>query len=298
MTENLILDNNALTEGIADGITEIGFLLSGLSILGVKLLWCVLIILVCLVTIKFLNNISKNFFNRQVSQHRISMTERKAETLNSITQSIIKYTIYFIGILTILKQLGVNDSSLLVFASAGSVAFGLGAQSIVTDMVEGFFILFEDCYAVGDIVVIQNITGTVEGVTLRSTKIRDVEGSVHIIPNGSVGIVTNFCVDYRNAVIDFGVAYGENINHVISILEDEMLNTKDLENIIETPKVLGVISLDDSAVTLRIVAKCKVKTHFITGNELRLRIKNRLDKENIEIPFPQHVIHMAKEEKK
>lgn len=276
--------------------SSIGILLTWLSAVGIKLLWCFGIIFFCWIFIRFSSKSMGKFYMKQVNKQRLSMTERKAETLNSITHSVLKYVVYFIGICAVLLQLGVSNSSLLVVASAGSVAVGLGAQSIVTDMIEGFFILFEDCYAVGDIVTINSITGTVEGVTLRSTKIRDPFGSVHIIPNGSVGTVTNLCMEYRNAVVDIGVSYGENINRVLEILEDEMINAlEDIPEILELPKVQGVISLDDSAVTIRIVAKCKIKTHFPVGNKLRLRIKNRFDKEGVEIPFPQRVVHIVQD---
>ena len=197
--------------------------------------------------------------------------------------------------MSILKQLGVSSESLVVIASAGSVAIGLGAQSIAGDMMEGFFILFEDHYAVGDIVTIQGITGTVESVTLRSTKLRDFGGAVHIIPNGSIGTVTNNCREFINAVVTVGIAYGESIDRAIAVLQDEMQKTADMEAVLETPTVAGVIGLDDSAVTIKIVAKCKVKMNYAVEAELRRRIKNRFDAEGIEIPFPQQVVHLMKE---
>lgn len=271
---------------------ELSAIFAWLSILGIKILRIVGILFLCWILTRFINRLTRKFYLSQVQKQRMALTQRKAQTLNSITNSVMKYVVYFIGIFTILRQLGISDSSLVVIASAGSVAIGLGAQSIVTDMIEGFFILFEDYYAVGDIVTIQGLTGVVEGVTLRSTKIRDPQGSVHIIPNGSVGTISNLCVDFMNAVVTIGVAYGENIDHVLSILEDEMAHTSDIENILEIPDVVGIISLDDSAVTIKIVAKCQIKTHFAVGTELRRRIKNRLDKEDIEIPFPQRTIHI------
>lgn len=268
---------------------------TGLMTAGMKLLQIIGTLVLCWLLIRISSAMVKKFFKAQVDKKRLSMTERKAKTLNSITSSVLKYVIYFIGIFAVLKQLGVPDSSLVVVASAGSVAIGLGAQSVVTDMMEGFFILFEDHYAVGDVVTIQGITGTVESVTLRSTKLRDAMGSVHIIPNGSVGTVTNMCRDYINAAVTVGIAYGESIDRALSVLEDEMKKTSDMENILETPVVAGVIGLDDSAVTIKVVAKCKVKTALGVEAELRRRIKNRFDAEGIEIPFPQQVVHLVKE---
>ena len=269
--------------------------LTGFFTLLMKVLQILLILLVCKILITLSKRLVKKILDSQIKRKNLAMTERKAGTLNTVAGSILKYLIYFIGIAAILKQLGVPTESLVVIASAGSVAVGLGAQGIAADMMEGFFILFEDHYAVGDVVTIQGITGTVESITLRSTKLRDIMGSVHIIPNGSVGTVTNNCVEFINAAVTVGISYGENIDRAIGVLQDEMSKTTDMENIIETPVVAGVVGLDDSAVTLKVVAKCKVKTAAGVEAELRRRIKNRFDAENIEIPFPQQVVHLVKE---
>lgn len=160
----------------------------------------------------------------------------------------------------------------------------------------GLLILFEDPYAVGDIVTIQGITGTVESVTLRSTKLRDFGGAVHIIPNGSIGTVTNNCREFINAVVTVGIAYGESIDRAIARSAGmRCRKPADMEAVLEPPTVAGVIGLDDSAVTIKIVAKCKVKMNYAVEAELRRRIKNRFDAEGIEIPFPQQVVHLMKE---
>lgn len=289
-----ITNGNTISESIGNLFSPVAF--TGLMTAGVKILQIIGTLLLCFILIKISSSMARRFFEKQTKKNHLAMSERKASTLNSITSSVLKYMIYFIGIFSVLKQLGVPDNSLVVVASAGSVAIGLGAQSVVTDMMEGFFILFEDHYAVGDIVTIQGITGTVESVTLRSTKLRDPNGCVHIIPNGSVGTVTNMCRDFINAVVTVGIAYGESIDRALAVLEDEMQKTGDMENLLETPVVAGVIGLDDSAVTIKIVAKCEVKTNYAVEAELRRRIKNRLDAEGIEIPFPQRVVHIVKEE--
>ena len=269
--------------------------LTGLMALGMKILQILIILLVCKILISLSSKLIEKVLGAQVQRKKLAMSERKASTLSTVAGSILKYVIYFIGLVSVLKQLGVPTESLLVIASAGSVAIGLGAQGIAGDMMEGFFILFEDHYAVGDVVTIQGITGTVESVTLRSTTLRDPMGSVHIIPNGSIGTVTNNCREFINAVVTVGIAYGESIDRAIAVLNDEMAKTTDLTDILETPVVAGVVGLDDSAVTLKVVAKCKVKTALGVEAELRRRIKNRFDQEGIEIPFPQQVVHLVKE---
>lgn len=269
--------------------------LTGVMALGMKVLQILIILLVCKILISLSSKLIEKVLGAQVQRKKLAMSERKASTLSTVAGSILKYVIYFIGLVSVLKQLGVPTESLLVIASAGSVAIGLGAQGIAGDMMEGFFILFEDHYAVGDVVTIQGITGTVESVTLRSTTLRDPMGSVHIIPNGSIGTVTNNCREFINAVVTVGIAYGESIDRAIAVLNDEMAKTTDLTDILETPVVAGVVGLDDSAVTLKVVAKCKVKTALGVEAELRRRIKNRFDQEGIEIPFPQQVVHLVKE---
>ena len=269
--------------------------LTGVMALGMKILQIAFTLFVCWVLIRLSSKLINKVLEAQVQRKKLAMSERKASTLSTVAGSILKYVIYFIGLVSVLKQLGVPTESLLVIASAGSVAIGLGAQGIAGDMMEGFFILFEDHYAVGDVVTIQGITGTVESVTLRSTTLRDAMGAVHIIPNGSIGTVTNNCREFINAVVTVGIAYGESIDRAIEVLKDEMTKTTDIADILETPAVAGVAGLDDSCVTLKIVAKCKVKTALGVEAELRRRIKNRFDQEGIEIPFPQQVVHLVKE---
>lgn len=269
--------------------------LTGVMAVGMKILQIIFTLFLCWVLIRLSSKLINKILDAQVQRKKLAMSERKASTLSTVAGSILKYVIYFIGLVSVLKQLGVPTESLLVIASAGSVAIGLGAQGIAGDMMEGFFILFEDHYAVGDIVTIQGITGTVESVTLRSTKLRDPMGAVHIIPNGSIGTVTNNCSEFINAVVTVGIAYGESIDHAIGVLQDEMAKTTDMADIMETPAVAGVVGLDDSAVTIKVVAKCKVKTNLGVEAELRRRIKNRFDKEGIDIPFPQRTIHIVQQ---
>ena len=271
------------------------FLPSAIRPICTRLLQIIGTLVLCWILIRVSSRVVKSFLQRQTKKQYMPITERKANTLNSIICSVLKYAVYFIGIFSILNYLGVPSSSLVVVASAASVAIGLGAQGIATDMLGGFFILFEDNYAVGDIVTIQGVTGTVESVTLRSTKLRDVQGCVHIIPNGSVGTVTNLCRDYINAIVTVGIAYGESIDHAIAVLTDEMQKTSDMESVLETPVVAGVTGLDDSAVTIKVVAKCRIKTNPAVEAELRRRIKNRFDKEGIDIPFPQRTIRIVQE---
>ena len=130
---------------------------TGIIALGAKILKIAFTLFLCWVLIKCSHKLINKILDAQVQRSKLSMSERKANTLSTVAGSILKYVIYFIGLVSVLKQLGVPTESLLVIASAGSVAIGLGAQGIAGDMMEGFFILFEDHYAVGDVVTIQGI---------------------------------------------------------------------------------------------------------------------------------------------
>lgn len=159
LTSSLSSDLNSteLAKDLGLGFLAKSTAINGAVNLGIKLLEILFTLFLCWLMIRISSKLVNKFLRTQVQREKLSMSERKAKTLSTVTGSILKYVIYFIGLMSILKQLGVSSESLVVIASAGSVAIGLGAQSIAGDMMEGFFILFEDHYAVGDIVTIQGI---------------------------------------------------------------------------------------------------------------------------------------------
>lgn len=223
------------------------------------------------------------------------LSERKRQTVSEILSSSLRYIIYFIVIFNILANFGVNITSLITIASVGSVAIGFGAQSLVQDIITGMFILFEDQFGVGDVIQIDRLTGTVESIGLRTTRIRSFDGDLHILPNGSIKIVTNMSKDFNRAKIDINIAYEENIDYVIDIIKDELnniFNKNLIKGIISPPEVLGIIELAESAVIVRILIDTKVGENWKTEREIRRFIKNRFDKENIEIPYTKRVIEI------
>lgn len=263
---------------------------------GETIINCILILVICFFIIKISRHGVEKFFSMQTSKGKFGLNERKSNTLCSIITSVIKYLFYFIALFAILVRLGIPATSLVAVASAGSVAIGLGAKSLMQDVIEGFFILLEDQFGVGDIVTIQGYTGTVESISIRTTRIRGFDGTVYIIPNGTIGVVTNMCKEYINAIVDIDIDYDENIEHVLKILNNEMdIAAKEIKGFQNPPVVLGVTGLNESAVTIRITAACDIKENYRIERELRLRIKNRLDKEGITIPFPQRTLHIVKD---
>ena len=210
------------------------------------------------------------------------------KTLTTLSTSFVKYLIYFIGICILLSIWGINTSSIIAIGSVASLSFGIGAQDIIKDMLSGFFILTENQFAVGDIVKIEEYTGTVESIGIRVTRLRGLDGDVYIIPNGQIEIVTNMSKSYNRAVVDVSVSYNEDIDRVILILNERL--TEIFENNIITalknkPKILGINELAQSAVILRIVADCEVGENWNIERQLRKEVLCLFKQRNIEIPY-------------
>ncbi|WP_250277493.1 mechanosensitive ion channel family protein [[Clostridium] colinum] len=229
------------------------------------------------------------------------LSDRKRQTLSEVLISVAKYTVWFVAICSILGNFGVNMTSLIAVAGVGSVAIGFGAQSLVQDIITGMFILFEDQFGVGDIITVDRLTGTVESIGLRSTRIRSVDGDLHIIPNGMIKIITNMSKEFNRATIDIGVAYEENIDRVIAVMKDEtdkIFKNNLVKGLISEPKVLGIIDLADSAVVIRILADTQIGENWHVEREIRRFMKKRFDKENINIPYPKRVVEIIDNKRK
>ena len=260
-----------------------------------KLGYCVFIFVLCLLAIRVSRHMIRSFFEGRLAVNRHIDTS-KATTLGSVVSSIATYTIWFVGICSMLIQLGVPSTSLAAVLGTGTVAIGLAAQNVIKDIIAGFFILLEDQFFVGDLVTLpnQNLTGTVEEITIRVTRLRAADGTLHIVPNGSITVVSNMCKEYSNAIVEVDVAYEEDLMRVLEVLRDEMsCSFGALEGLRKEPVVLGVTSLGDSGITIRMTAECQPEAKYAVERALRLRVKNHLDKEHISIPYPQCVVHMA-----
>lgn len=196
---------------------------------------------------------------------------------------------YFFGITVILTLIfgsKLFSAVSLTFASIGGVALGFGSQNLVKDVVNGFFILFEDQYSVGDYITIGKSSGIVESIELRVTKIRSFKGDLHIIPNGNISEVTNHSRGPISINVNVSIAYEENIDDatkVINIACDEF--SKDNEDIVEKPKVVGITELGSSGVNIRVSGKVKPMKQWANENQLRKYVKEALDKAEIEIPY-------------
>ena len=185
---------------------------------------------------------------------------KRASTLTNVVGDLINVFIIAVGVITILSQLGIDLGPILVAAGIGGVAIGFGAQSLVKDVISGFFILLENQIRVGDVVNIAGVGGLVEDVGLRTITLRDLSGNVHIVPNGVIDKVTNMTKDFSRYVFNVGVAYREDVDEVMAVLKDvaaELQQDPEFgSDILEPLEMLGVDQFADSAV----VIKCRFTT--------------------------------------
>ncbi|GJM37650.1 MAG: mechanosensitive ion channel protein MscS [Acidimicrobiales bacterium] len=227
-------------------------------------------------------------------------TERKradarAETIGLVLKSVVGAGVWTVAGLLVLGQLRIDLAPLIAGAGIGGIALGFGAQSIVKDFLSGLFMIIEDQYGVGDVIDVGAAFGTVEKVSLRSTVVRDVHGTVWHVPNGEILRVGNFSQLWSRAVLDVEVAYDTDIafaQGVIQRVGDELWEDEawGRDEVMERPEVLGVQSLGASSVAIRLVVKTEPSEQWNVERELRRRLKIALDDAGIEIPFPQQTL--------
>ena len=268
------------------------------SLIG-RLIAVAIIAVVMFAVIKIGNYAINRFVKRQSeSQARFSMDTKKVTTIGAILKSVLKYTVYFIGIAAILDKLTGGMS--LTFAGIGGAVIGFGAKDIVNDIANGFFIIFEDQFGVGDYITIDdNYSGIVSSIGLRSTKLVDFNGNTHIMPNGSIKVVTNHCKENVRITVDVDIAYEESIDKAIEVINKACDKfAKGNDDIIEKPAVLGVTKLNDSSVTIRVNGKVKPLTQLTNETRLRKMLKEALDENNVEIPYQKlHIVNFDNIEK-
>lgn len=233
-------------------------------------------------------------FIKRVAERRLDDLSR-ATTLWAMLRRLMLVSALTIGILTIANVWGFATGPFLAVGSAVGVALGFGAQDLVKDVIAGFFILAEDQYRIGDVIEIAGVSGVVEDIRPRVTVLRDLDGKVHYVPNGRIDVTTNTTQDFAQAVVDVTIGYGEDVDRVMAVIGDELdkMHRDPVwqEIILDAPQMLGVESLDDSAVLIRSFLKVQAEQRPAVRREALRRIKKRFDAEGIEIPFPQLSVH-------
>ncbi|MCI0530397.1 MAG: mechanosensitive ion channel family protein [candidate division Zixibacteria bacterium] len=229
-----------------------------------------------------------------------SEEEKRAQTLGTVLRTTLSVLIYAVAIMMIATEFGFSIAPLIAGAGIGALAIGFGAQTLVKDFINGFIILLENQIRVGDVVQVAGNAGLVESVNLRYTRLRDLEGRVHIIPNGSIEVATNFTREWSRALMDIGVAYKEDVDRVISVLNEVAENLRKdpvfSQYILEPLTVLGLDSFGDSSVNMKIYFKTLPLKQWDVAREYRKRVKKAFDEKGIELPFPHRTVYIGKAE--
>ncbi|MCW2833361.1 MAG: ykuT, partial [Nocardioides sp.] len=224
---------------------------------------------------------------------------QRAQTMGTLLKSIVTGVVLAIVVTMMLSEIGVDIAPVIASAGILGVALGFGAQSLVSDFLSGIFMIFEDQYGVGDEVDLGEAIGTVEAVSLRVTRLRDVNGTVWYVRNGEILRVGNMSQNWARTVLDISVAYGEDIARVQRVLADvahDLWEDEDFEGrVIEEPSVWGVQDLTPDAVVLRVALKTAPLEQWKVARELRRRLKTAFEENGIEIPFPQRSLWLPTE---
>ncbi len=216
----------------------------------------------------------------------------RSVTIGKLFESFIKWVIVIASILFVLGAWGVDTTTLVASAGILTLVIGLGAQSLVADIVAGVFMVFEGEFQVGDIVIINDWRGTVKEIGIRTTKIVDAGGNINIVNNSEITTVINQTQDVSLAKCVIGIEYGESILRVEKIISENLGKIKeDIPAIVDGPYYKGVTNLNSSSVDLLFVAKCKEEDFYQTQRDLNREIKIMFDENDINVPFPQIVLN-------
>lgn len=234
-----------------------------------------------------------------VDDHDDSVTtlrEKRGRTIAQLLRSVGWVVIITIAVLLTFNVF-INITPILAGAGILGLAISFGAQSLVRDIIAGFFILLENQFAVGDVIETAGKSGVVESMTMRVAVLRDLEGTMHVIPNGEMKVISNKTRGWSRAVIDIGIPYKEDVDRALEVIRDEAAQFStdpkwglQLDGPVE---VLGVESLGDSSVVIRTLLKTQPGSQWNVAREFRRRLKKRFDRETIDIPFPQRQVYVT-----
>ncbi|WEG11769.1 mechanosensitive ion channel family protein [Pullulanibacillus sp. KACC 23026] len=259
-----------------------------ISKVGVALIQIAIVFIIYLIVKSIGTKVIERSFERYKEKREVS--SGRVITLERLLLNIFSYVLFFIFIVIIFQTFGLKTSSLLAGAGVVGLAVGFGAQGLVSDIVTGFFILLEQQIDVGDYVTIGNLDGIVEEVGLRTTHLRSFDGTVHFIPNRGISTVSNHSRGNMRALVDISIAYDENIDEAIKVIQDTCDKVAEgNEMIIEGPSVLGVQTIGSSDVVLRIIAQTRNGEQWEVERILKKAIKEAFDENGIEIPYPHQV---------
>jgi small-conductance mechanosensitive channel len=224
-----------------------------------------------------------------------TLRERRGKTISQLLRSVGRVAVFAVALLLTFNVF-IDIGPILAGAGILGLAVSFGAQSLVKDVISGFFILFENQFAIGDVIEAGGKSGVVEKMTMRVVVLRDLQGTMHIVPNSEIKVVSNMTRGWSRAVVDVGVGYEEDVDRALNVVRDEAARfstdaewTPQLDGPVEVP---GIESLGDSAMVIRSLIRTQPGSQWNAAREYRRRLKLRLDRENIEIPFPQRKVHV------
>jgi small conductance mechanosensitive channel len=264
--------------------------------------WCLssglhvlLVLILTLIALKSAKAFSTHLVEFAVRQKKDPEFEKRAQTLGSMLRYVAVFAVLIVATITALREFGIEIGPILAAAGIVGLAVGFGAQSLVKDVISGFFMLLEDQIRVGDVVQIAGKGGLVEKISLKTTILRDLAGNVHYVPNGHIDVVTNMTKDYSRYVFDIGVAYREDVDEVIQVIkevDEELRNDPEYkDDILEPIEVLGLDQFANSSVIIRARTTTKPIKQWRVGREFNRRLKKKFDERNIEIPFPHVTVY-------
>jgi small-conductance mechanosensitive channel len=223
---------------------------------------------------------------------------KRAKTLSSVLIQAAAILISIIALFMILSEVGLNITPLLAGAGVAGIAIGFAAQSFIKDLIAGFLIIFENQFDVGDVIKVADVIGGVEEVNLRRTLIRDLDGILHIVPNGEIRVASNYTMMWSRANLNISVAYKEDLDRVMAVIRRVWEETADdpiwgPQIIAKTPWILRVNEFGDSGIDIKVVGDTKPMMQWEVMGELRRRIKRAFDDQGIEIPWPHVKLYMG-----
>lgn len=267
-------------------------LANAIRVAGIWILAWVALLLVRLVAVRI---------EAAVNDHDDTFTsarEKRGRTISQLVRGVGRVVV-LVGAVLLTLNIFMNIAPILGATAILGLAFSFGAQSLVKDVITGFFMLLEDQFGVGDVIAAAGKSGSVESLSLRVVKLRGLDGTLHIIPNGEITSVSNMTRGWSRAVLEIGIGYGADVDRALAVFRDEAATfsadpdwTARLDGPLE---VTGIESLGDNAIVIRVLARTKPAFQWDAAREFRRRIKNRLDAEGIEIPFPQRTVHLRLE---
>ncbi len=256
------------------------------------------IIILTWILLKFMNTILAKLIRKAIPRGSFSSAneeEKRENTLIKISQNFFSILVWVLAIGSILTEFGIPVAPLITGAGILGVAVGFGSQSLVKDIITGLFIIAENQYRIGDYICIGDYCGTVEDMTLRITKLRHRDGTIHYVPNSQIKIASNKSKDYSKVDFKIGVGYRTDIDLLENIInkvgQDVSADPKFKDYIIEAPKFLRIDDFGDYSIHVHIIGKVLPKKQYIVTGEMRRRIKKLFEQHGIEIPYPTRVIH-------